>query len=673
MRGTREAGGFRVACAAAAAWLGAYATWLALAPGGEHAKLVFSDTAYLVPIALATLAAVLAARSTSGHSRVFWGLVAASSASWLVGEILWAARELTIGEVPFPWWSDVAFVPWYVLVGAAICFAYRPSLRTVRLAGIVDGLIVVATLSVFWWWVVLRQLAVGTDLASVVAIAYPSLDLVLLGLLVATRLLPSRRGSRAGALVTAAVVVGALADTLYTALALRGDYMSGGWLDLAWQLQALLLGLAAVAALSGVDRGGEWAGLRSPVRLGTGTIMTFALTVLVTVLGVGGLGGGLDAASLGAACGLALLLILRGWLVLRAARDNGLRDPTTGVYDGGYLADQLRRHVARAQTFGEGFALVVLDAPTEGEAERRLAAAARDVEIVGRLSDDGLAALVPLLTADDARQRAEELRRACGDDVCAGVSVWEPELDADDLLRHARALLAAAHRLGRNHVRGPAPDLLLESTELTSDVARQLFELVGVVDRREGVEGHSRTVARLARRIAVKLDLPPDLVSESWLGGLLHDVGKLSMPEELLRSSVPLSGVDRDLVARHTANGARLVKRIPTVRHVAHVIRALHEHVDGSGHPAGLAMSEIPAAARVIAVAERLVSMTADRPHRAAAGLTSTLSEIWRFAGSRYEPLVVSALFALVKDGEVRLEPSRPGSPPVFEVDGATV
>jgi len=278
------------------------------------------------------------------------------------------------------------------------------------------------------------------------------------------------------------------------------------------------------------------------------------------------------------------------------------------------------------------------------------------------------------MPGDDARLRAEELRGACGDGVSAGLAVWEPELDADDLLRHAQALLAAARRLGRNHVRGPAPDQLLTSAELTDDVTRQLLELVGVVDRREGVEaGHSQTVAHLARRVADKLELPSEIVDESWLAGLLHDVGKLSMPAELLRRNGPLSGVERELVARHAMNGARLVRRMPAVSHVAYVVQALHEHVAGGGHPSGVEGSEIPAAGRVVAVAERLVSMTADRPHRAATGLTSALSEIWRFAGDRYDPLVVSALFALVQEGDVQLRPRAPGGPPMLEVYGAVV
>ncbi len=675
VRRVREAGGFTVAAVVATMWLGAYAVWLALAPGGEHAKLVFSDTAYLAPIIVATLAAALAARSGSGHGRVFWGLVAASNACWLVGELTWSLRELTVGEVPFPWWTDAAFIPWYLLMGGAICFAYRPTLRTVRLDGVLDGLIVVATLTVFWWWFVLRDLAVGTDLASLVGLAYPSLDLVLIGLLVATRLLPSRRGSRAGALVTAAVVVGALADTLYTRLALLGDYVSGNWLDLSWQLQALLLALAAVAAITGADRGAEWRRLRSPIRLGAAAIMTFALTVLVIVLAVDGFGGRLDAASLGAASGLAVLVVVRGWLVLsRVSRQDALRDPATGVYDGGYLAGQLRRHVARARSFGERFALVVLDAPTASEAEESLAAAAREVEIVGRVVDNGLAALVPLLPGDDARLRAEELRRACGDGVSAGLAVWEPEFEADDLLRHAQALLDVARRLGGNHLRGPAPDQLLASTALTDDVLGQLHELVGISERREGVEeGHSLTVACLARRIAIRLELPPTIVSESWLAGLLHDVGKVSLPVALLRHSGPLSATERELVAGHSVNGARLVRRIPAARHVAPIVVALHEHVDGTGHPSGIAGPEIPAAARVVAVAERLVSMTAERPHRVALSLTSALSEIWRFADARYDPLVVSTLFALVKAGQVQSRTQAPGGLLVLEVDGAAV
>lgn len=670
----RRAGGFLAAAGLAAAWLLGYAAWTALRPGSEHTRLVFSDTVYLVPILAAAVAALVVARVARGQGRIFWGLIAAATGLWLAGEVLWSVRELSVGEVPFPWWSDLAFLQWYVLMGAALCFAYRPSLRTVRLGGALDALVMVVALSILWWWGILRDLGVGTDAASLTAIAYPVLDLGLIGLLVATRLLPARRGSRAGSLVTAAVLVGALADSVYTRLALTGSYESGGWLDLAWQLQGLLLALAAVAALSGADRGAEWRRFRSSVAVGTGTIMSFGVLLLVGFLAVEGAAGELGAGSLAVAGILAALLVLRGWVILTEdAREGASRDPATGVYGGNYLFDQLRRHVARARSFGEGFALVLLDAPDGSDAEARVVAAARDVELAGRLDDERLAVLVPLLPGDDARRRAEELRSACGDAASGGLAVWEPELEADELILRAGDLLASARRLGANHVRGPAPDVLLTETELTDETRRQLLELAAVVDRREAVEdGHSFTVALLAARIARRLELPHELVEASWLAGLLHDIGKIPLPEELLRRGTPLSGVDRERVARHTVDGAELASRIPSASHVAGIVRALHEHLDGSGRPDGLAGAAIPPEARVVAVAERLVSMTAERPHRAATGLTSSLAEIWRVAGARFDPLVVSALFALVKDGEVRQGASS-GTVPVLEVDGAGV
>ena len=131
------------ALAAAAAWLSFYAGWLLLAPADEHVRLVFADTAYLVPIAAAVLLSAWAATRVPRGQRGFWVRVAVACASWLAGEVLWSVAELTDRVVPLPWWTDVCYYGFYGAVLIALVSFFRPSLRLIGGQGLLDGLLAV--------------------------------------------------------------------------------------------------------------------------------------------------------------------------------------------------------------------------------------------------------------------------------------------------------------------------------------------------------------------------------------------------------------------------------------------------------------------------------------------------------------------------------------------------
>src|ERR671911_1314964 len=301
------------AIAAVAAWLAFYTGWLLLAPGGERALLVFADTAYLVPLVAATLLCAWAATRVPKGLRGFWALVSLACASWTAGEVLWSVSELRTGDVPFPWWTDAAYFGFYALVLAALVLFFRPSLRIIGAQALLDGVLVVASVGLLWWWLVLRELQLASDFPSAVALSYPLLDLLILCTIAATPLVSARRGTLAGWLVAAGVATGGIADGIYTKLVLDEGYVSGGFLDLGWQLQACLICLAAVASALGIGRKPNWAQRRSPLRVGTAVSMTASLLVILVVLVLDGIGGELSPNVVALVFALAGLLLVRGW------------------------------------------------------------------------------------------------------------------------------------------------------------------------------------------------------------------------------------------------------------------------------------------------------------------------------------------------------------------------
>ncbi|MGH3072143.1 MAG: GGDEF domain-containing protein, partial [Gaiellaceae bacterium] len=385
------------AFAAVAAWLAFYSGWLLLAPGGDRALLVFADTAYLVPLVAATLLSAWAATRVPKGLRSFWALVSIACASWTAGEALWSYSELETGGVPFPWWTDVGYLGFYAAILVALVFFFRPSLRVIGGQALLDGLLAVASVALLWWWLVLRDLPLGSDLASAVGLSYPVLDLLVLCTIATTPLVSARRGTLDGWLVAAGVAAGGVADGVYTKLIIDGTYVSGGMLDLGWQLQGCLICLAAVASALGIGRKPNWAQRRSPMRIRTAGSMTAALLVILLVLVVEGIRGGLSAHVVALVFALVGLLLVRGWvLLLSSSRDSARRDPLTGVYDEPHLHDQLRRLAAAARQYDEPFALVLLRVPrrTADEALGRLVGTARELDLVARLDDGGLAVVL---------------------------------------------------------------------------------------------------------------------------------------------------------------------------------------------------------------------------------------------------------------------------------------
>jgi two-component system, cell cycle response regulator len=668
--------GVALAAGLGVAWLVFYGAWLALRPGGEGALTLFSNTAYLVPIAAATGLAVAAALRSAPGLRRFWGLMAVSNALWLGAEAVWSARELTTGSVPFPWWTDVGYLASYAILPIALYVAFRPRLVTVSPARLLDGAIVVAALALVWGHVVLGPLELEANVVAAVGLAYPTLGLVLIGMLVALRLLPVRHGTVSMRLVGAGVACSAVADGLYTHAAVTHSYLSGDWIAIGWQAEAVLFAIAAFIAVRRSKSSSDWARFRDTREIGSRTVVTGGLATVVAALASETVEH--SPWLVGGSLALAVLLALRMWLLLvPRARTLELTDPKTGTYNAEYYEDQLERLAGRARHFGESFAVALVETDAyaaENESldlrvADRLVRGSRDVDVVAHLEDGRFGVLIPNVDADEALAVGERIRREVAtrplrtdrglvsSTVSLGVAVWARDDDAAALAKKAHAALAAAQRLGGNQVRtGPDDRVLFGDGGLDGERLDAIVRLARLVDAREGDDlEHSGTVAAIASLVALEMGLDADTVSRTYVAGLLHDLGKLALPEGMLEKPGPLDESEWDEMARHPTLGASLAAKITSVRDAAPIIAAHHERWDGAGYPLRVRGTRIPAEARIVAVADALVAITSDRPYRRAQSETSALTTIWRESGTRYDPAVVSALLTLARDGRLGL------------------
>ncbi len=157
---------------------------------------------------------------------------------------------------------------------------------------------------------------------------------------------------------------------------------------------------------------------------------------------------------------------------------------------------------------------------------------------------------------------------------------------------------------------------------------------------------HANEVAELAIAVGARMGIEGVELDRLRYGALLHDVGKIGIPAEILRKPGPLTAEERARMDEHTAIGARMLERIPFLAPVAPLVRSAHERHDGGGYPDGLRGEEIPRGAMVIATCDAFHAMTSDRSYRKAMSVTDAEAELRANAGTQFEPGVVTALLA---------------------------
>jgi diguanylate cyclase len=148
--------------------------------------------------------------------------------------------------------------------------------------------------------------------------------------------------------------------------------------------------------------------------------------------------------------------------------------------------------------------------------------------------------------------------------------------------------------------------------------------------------------------VGERFGLSPAALAEIELAALLHDIGKVRVPDSILNKPGALTEDERAVMNRHPVWGAELLARVPGLEPVATIVRFHHERWNGGGYPAGLAGTRIPLTSRIIAVCDAHHAMTSDRPYRAALSQAHALAELRAGAGTQFDPVVVADLEAVL-------------------------
>jgi len=359
-----------------------------------------------------------------------------------------------------------------------------------------------------------------------------------------------------------------------------------------------------------------------------------------------------------------------------------LTDPLTGLGNHRHFHERLDHDLTEAEEKGLPLSVCIVDIDNFKELNDTLGHPKGDhvlAQVAGRLRQDGeafriggdeFALLLPgrgeqeaIAVADGILRRVSLLQAAPGlaVELSAGVVTYpQLGLDRSEIVTVADQALYLAKEHGKSRVRAYHPDLaeLPHFTGLGDAPDREArlkaaASLAHAVDERDAYTGrHSYVVGELSARVARLLGLDAEDVELVRLAGSLHDLGKLAIPEEILRKPGPLSDSELLVLRRHPQIGYRMLRSLG-VEPVSTWVLHHHERWDGRGYPHGLGGEEIPLGSRILFVADAYDAMTSDRIYQSHVAHEDAVAELERCAGTQFDPQVVAVFVKGVKPAEV--------------------
>jgi diguanylate cyclase (GGDEF)-like protein len=612
-----------------------------------------------VGFAAVTAGSCLWRAATTRTERAAWLAIGLGSALYGSGTavfVLFFARD---PDAPWPSIADALWLSFYPclfigLVALARARGLRWQLGT-WLDGIVGALVTASLASAVVFEPVWKDaLAQGTGFAF----TYPLADTLLTGFAVIVCAVGGWRLDRTWLALGTAFVLFTLADNVYVIESVRGVWTPGGYNDFTYFTALILLAFAAWTP-RGREIAADPAGVRAAVFPIGCAVVAVAIETADELFEFNMVTSLLTSASI-AAIVARLAVTLGGYrAIIASSRRDAMTDPITGLGNRRRLLADLDSALAELPSpfaialfdldgfkgYNDSFGHAAGDALLARMGARLAAAMDRDGAAY-RMGGDEFCVLVRG-DADPAHAtiaRASEALAEVGEGFAISSSHGTTQLPAEAERADVALRLADTRMYAHKNAR---PESVGSQTR---DV------LVRVVREREPeLHDHVLDVGRLAVAVGRRLGVPHEELPELLHAGELHDVGKLALPESILRKPGPLDPDEWEYMRRHTLIGERFLLAVPSLRPVAALVRASHERWDGKGYPDRLAGEAIPLGARIIAACDAFDAMITDRPYRAGMSREDAMAELRRCAGTQFDPAVVAVLLATLEDPEHRL------------------
>lgn len=681
-------------------------------------------TSYVYPLLFLAPAALLflKARAHRGE-RATWILLGTAYVLWALAFAFSSIAAAGGTTLAIPSIADALWLGYYPLVFVALLrLARSRSIRLSRVA-VLDGLIGAMAVAAVAAAVVVGPVVSavsGAPLVVATLLAYPLGDLALTLVVLTIGAQLGWRPGRDWLVIGAALTLQVGADVVYSYRSATGSWQFGTLIDSIWVLSGLLI---AWAAWHRPSAGRQASSARWHALVVTSVFTTVATTVLfLTNVHLQPVACTLAAATIMASLWRAGTTFQQTRVLGELAKS----DPLTGLLNHGAFHAALESEVARQRDSSDPFSVVLLDLDgfkeindlrghAEGdrvlrEVAEAIADVAREEDVAARVGGDEFALLLrgadgPAATAVAQRVRQTVRERGIGVDASFGVGTWPADGPSKDLLllRADTALYAAKSAarelragdssssgtsrrreaseierekrdLERAQLRAYAQDVresyvreLQRTQELKDSYLATVRTLAMAVEAKDEYTGsHIQRVHALGLLLAEALI--PEQVEDPQLsyGLLLHDVGKLSVPDAVLNKPGKLDEHEWAVMKRHAEEGVRILSSIPFLDGALDVVRHHHERWDGGGYPDGLRGEEIPLWARLFAIVDTVDAMTSDRPYRRALPLEVACAELRKGAGGQFDPACVEAFLRLDPQRIETLLENRSESPPAI-------
>jgi len=354
-------------------------------------------------------------------------------------------------------------------------------------------------------------------------------------------------------------------------------------------------------------------------------------------------------------------------------------DGLTELFNRRHFDERMREEIDRHSRYGDVLSLLLIDLDnfkkyndTFGHmagdrmlihAAGLVKAATRSSDLAFRYGGDEFAVVLPNSSTVDAFNVAERMRESFACEmsdgqlhitISIGVASWPGDGGTLDEICHAADMaLYYAKRTGQNRTSIASRTLFSlnepnVSVNTEAEVLSTIYALAATLEARDKYTyGHSRRVSRYAVSAAEALNLPAEQVALISAAAILHDIGKVGIPDNVLNKIGKLSDDEWDLLKQHPRLSATIVGHVPSLSACLAAIKHHHERWDGTGYPGGIAGETIPIEARILAVTDSFEAMISERPYRKALSFKQAIAELEKCSGSQFDPVVVRAFIPI--------------------------
>ncbi len=360
-------------------------------------------------------------------------------------------------------------------------------------------------------------------------------------------------------------------------------------------------------------------------------------------------------------------------------RDRARVDELTGLFNRRHFEERLKEEITRHARYGGTFSLLMLDLDffktyndiyghpagdqLLSQIGRLIKNAIRSTDQAFRYGGDEFTALLPQTDTDSAYNVAERVRqqialemveKAIGVTCSIGLANYPVDgIMPVDLVTVADTALYHAKHSGGNQCYRPTKVSVPAAADITevirSTSLAAIYALTAAVDAKDHYTyTHSHKIRSYAVALAEAIGLPLDAISRISAASLLHDIGKIGVPDYILTKKEPLTAAEWEEMKAHPRLGANIIANVSSLMPLVSIVLYHHENYDGSGYPEGLKGEAIPLEARILAVADAFTAMTSIRPYQPPLSYEEAVGELKRRAGSQFDPKLVPVFIDVV-------------------------